>query len=240
MGLRAHSIKSIPLLHLEASQFCLEKSNMGTLSPLPAEYPSPSTEMSLLLREVVLEFHRSQTPHSLSRLWQQAGEGWRPPQGLDRVPVIAQPRLLSCSPCLRKQRWSYSLSQTLDFSKWMPPSALSIWHCGLKAYIPIAALLFWEVCYNKLWPAQTENLEVALLFTFQLPTTANKKCTSCIIIATSFLRYLLFGSRALTACNKFGFYGKWILRYTTSCSSEFPTWHILLSSEMTGFLPSKI
>lgn len=87
VGLIAHPIKSTPSLHLEASHFCLEKSNMDTLSPLPAEYPSPSAERSPLLREVVLEFHESQTPASLSRLWQQAGgcllhEGWGPPQGL--------------------------------------------------------------------------------------------------------------------------------------------------------------
>lgn len=44
MSLIARPIKSIPLLHLEASQFCLEKSNMDTLRLLPAEYPSPSTE----------------------------------------------------------------------------------------------------------------------------------------------------------------------------------------------------
>lgn len=65
MSLIAHPIKSIPSPHLEASQFCLEKSNMDTLRLLPAEYPSPSTERSPLLREVVLEFHRNQRPHSL-------------------------------------------------------------------------------------------------------------------------------------------------------------------------------
>lgn len=92
----------------------------------------------------------------------------------------------------------------------------------VKAYIPIPALLFWEVCYKQLWPAQTENMEEVLLFTTQLSTTANKKCTSHIIIAISFSRYALSGGRALTACNKFGFYEKQILRYTTFVTLNFP------------------
>lgn len=63
---------------------------MDTLRLLPAEYLSPSTERSPLLREVVLEFHRNQRPHSLSRLRQQAGGhllpgGWGPPQGLQAL-----------------------------------------------------------------------------------------------------------------------------------------------------------
>lgn len=55
---------------------------------------------------------------------------------------------------------------------------------------------------------------MVLLFTTQLSTTANKKCTPRIIIVISFFRYALLGSGALTAGNKFGFYRKQILRYT--------------------------
>lgn len=36
------------------------------------------------------------------------------------------------------------------------------------------------------WPSQTENLEIALLFTAQLFTTANKKYTPGITGLTSF------------------------------------------------------
>lgn len=44
MGLIPHPIKNILSLHLEASHFCLEKSNMDTPSPPPAERQSLSAE----------------------------------------------------------------------------------------------------------------------------------------------------------------------------------------------------
>lgn len=59
-----------------------------------------------------------------------------------------------------------------------------------------------------LWPAQTENLEIGLLFAAQPFMTANKKCTPSIPVVISFLRYAIFDSRTVTVSNKFWFLEK--------------------------------
>lgn len=209
MGLIAHPIKSIPLLYLEASQFCLEKSNMDTLRLLPAEYPSLSTERSPLYSErwswnFTEAKHHTVFPGCGSRhvatscLW---GMGTTPgavgscfPSGQGAWHCSATSALLQ--PMLEATKMVLVLEPDSGFQQ-TDASCCSLntppW---VKAYIPIPALLFWEVCYKQLWPAQTENLEVTLLFTTWLSTAANKKCTSHIIIAISFSRYALSGSRA--------------------------------------------
>lgn len=64
------------------------------------------------------------------------------------------------------------------------------------------------------WPLQTENLEIVLLFTAQLFTTANKKVHSWYYRSYFFLRYAISDSMTISASNRFAFHGKQILRYT--------------------------